>query len=56
MKEKVGDEEAVRRVYLLALCRPPTEAEAKKFKALLSEAADKGRAVVRPWKTSSGLC
>ena len=43
LKEKVGDEEAVRRIYLLALSRPPTEAEAKKFKALLAEAAqDKG--------------
>ena len=39
LKEKVGDEEAVRRVYLLALSRPPTEAELKKFKALLAEAA-----------------
>jgi len=36
---KVGDEEAVRRVYLLALSRPPTDAELKKFKDELTESA-----------------
>jgi hypothetical protein len=39
---KVGDEEAVRRLYLLALSRPPTDAEVSKFKALLAEAAKDG--------------
>ncbi len=43
VRDKVGDEEAVRRVFLLALGRPPTDAERKKFTALLAEAAkDKG--------------
>jgi hypothetical protein len=40
LKEKVDDEEAVRRLYLLALSREPTAAERKKFKALLAEAAE----------------
>jgi hypothetical protein len=40
LTEKVGDEEALRRVYLLALSRPPTDAELKKFRALLAEAAE----------------
>src|SRR5262249_60217945 len=35
---KVGDEEAVRRIYLLALSRPPTDAEMNKFKEELAEA------------------
>jgi hypothetical protein len=43
LRDKVTDEEAVRRVYLLALSRAPTVAEMTKFKALLAEAAqDKG--------------
>lgn len=37
--DKVGDEEAVRRAYLLALSRSPTEAELKKFRELMAEAA-----------------
>jgi hypothetical protein len=42
LNDKVTDEEAVRRVYLLALCREPSEAERAKFKGLLAEAgADK---------------
>jgi hypothetical protein len=40
--EKLGDEEAVRRLYLLALSRTPTEAEARKFKELMDEAAREG--------------
>jgi hypothetical protein len=42
LQEKVGDEEAARRLFLLALCREPTDAEMKKFKTLMNEAsADK---------------
>lgn len=41
LNEKIGDDEAVQRLYRLALCREPTEAERKKFTALLAEAADK---------------
>ena len=44
---KVGDEEAVRRIYLLALSRPPSDAELSKFKALLAEAAKDGTATRR---------
>ena len=36
--EKVGDDEAVRRVFLRALCREPTAAERTKFEGLLAEA------------------
>jgi hypothetical protein len=36
--EKVGDEEAVRRLYLLALSREPSATELKKFTALMGEA------------------
>src|SRR5262249_17485251 len=39
---KVTDEEAVRRIYLLALSRPPAEAKGGKFRALLAEAARDG--------------
>jgi hypothetical protein len=35
----ISDEEAVRRLYLLALCREPTAAEMAKLQALLAEAA-----------------
>jgi hypothetical protein len=45
--EKVGDEDAVRRLYLLALCREPSAAEMKKFKALLAEAAADSQATRR---------
>jgi hypothetical protein len=38
-KEKLGDEEAVQRVFMVALCREPTAAERKKFGELLAEAA-----------------
>jgi hypothetical protein len=34
---KVGDADAVERVFQLALCRPPTEAERKRFLAILAE-------------------
>jgi hypothetical protein len=39
----VSDGEAVRRLYLLALCREPTAAETAKFRALLAEAAADGK-------------
>jgi hypothetical protein len=39
VKEKVSDEEALRRVYLLALCRPPSAAERQRFAALMAETA-----------------
>ncbi len=38
LAEKVGDEEAIRRVFLLGLCRQPSPAEAKHFQVLLAEA------------------
>jgi hypothetical protein len=38
-KEKVSDEVAVRRLYLLALCREPTVNEWDRFKGLLADAA-----------------
>jgi hypothetical protein len=47
LTEKIGDEEAVRRVYLLALSREPTAAEMTKFKALLAEAASDTKATRR---------
>jgi hypothetical protein len=39
VKDKISDDEAVRRLFVLALCRPPTAAEREKFSALLKEAA-----------------
>jgi hypothetical protein len=39
MKEKTGDEEAVRRVFELALCRPPTADEQADFLKIMNEAA-----------------
>ncbi|HZT82914.1 MAG TPA: DUF1553 domain-containing protein [Gemmataceae bacterium] len=39
VQEKVSDEEAVRRLFLLALCREPTAGERARFKELLAEAA-----------------
>jgi hypothetical protein len=38
LTEKVSDEEAIRRIYQLALCREPTVGEKKKFLDLLAEA------------------
>jgi hypothetical protein len=37
--EKIGDEEAIGRIFLLALCREPTPAEKQKMLALLADAA-----------------
>jgi hypothetical protein len=42
-QEKVGDEDAVRRVFLLALSREPTGEESQKFKGLMAEAAQDGK-------------
>ncbi len=39
LKEKVSDAEAVRRVFLLALARDPTDAELKRFTGLMAEGA-----------------
>ncbi len=39
LKDKITDEEAVQRLFLLALCREPTTAERERFLALLKEAA-----------------
>src|SRR5262249_40046393 len=42
LDEKIGDDEAIRRLFALALCREPSAAELKKFKTLMAEAsADK---------------
>jgi hypothetical protein len=43
LKEKVSDDDAVRRVFLMALSREPTAPEMKKFKDLLSEATKDGQ-------------
>ncbi len=37
LNEKVGNEEAVKRLYLLALCREPTAEELKKFTGLMAQ-------------------
>ena len=47
LKENVADDEAVRRVYGLALSREPTAAEAKKFHDLLADAAADGKTTRR---------
>ena len=39
LNEKVSDEEAIRRLFFLSLCRQPTDHELSKFKTLMSEAA-----------------
>jgi hypothetical protein len=38
LNEKVGDEDAVKRLYVMALCREPTVEELKKFTALMADA------------------
>jgi hypothetical protein len=47
LAEKVSDDEAVRRLYLQALCREPTGGERGKFTALLAEAAADGKTTRR---------
>jgi hypothetical protein len=39
LNEKIGDEEAIGRLFFLALCRRPTDHELSKFKKLMEEAA-----------------
>jgi hypothetical protein len=39
LKDKITDEEAVRQLFLMALCREPTAAERERFLGLLKEAA-----------------
>ncbi|MBY0524096.1 MAG: DUF1553 domain-containing protein [Gemmataceae bacterium] len=39
VQEKIGNEEAVRRLYLMAFCREPSAPELKKFTDLMAEAA-----------------
>jgi hypothetical protein len=39
VQEKIGDEEAIRRVFLLALSREPSANERDKFRSLMAEAA-----------------
>ena len=57
LKENVSDDEAVRRLYVLALSREPTPAEAKKFHDLLAESAADGKTTRRRrWRTCSGRC
>jgi hypothetical protein len=41
--EGVSDEEAVRRVYLMALCREPTQTEKVKVLGIMREAAKDGQ-------------
>lgn len=43
VKEKVSDDEAIRRVFLLALSRTPNEAEMTRFRKLMTEDAQAGR-------------
>jgi Protein of unknown function (DUF1553)/Protein of unknown function (DUF1549) len=47
IKEKVSDDQAVRRLYLSALSREPGPAEAKKFHDLLADAAADGKTTRR---------
>jgi Protein of unknown function (DUF1553)/Protein of unknown function (DUF1549) len=42
VQEKIGDEEAVRRLYRLALCREPTATELGKFTDLMKESSAQG--------------
>jgi hypothetical protein len=44
LNEKIGDEEAIRRTFLLALSRPPTDGELKKFKDLMVAASREEKA------------
>src|SRR5262245_30932704 len=39
LKEKIGDEEAVRRLFLLSLCREPTKQENERFTRIMAEAS-----------------
>jgi hypothetical protein len=39
LKEKINDQDAIQRVFMLALCRPPSATEQERFAKLMSEAA-----------------
>src|SRR5262249_62392104 len=39
LQEKISDDEAVRRIFILALCRAPSEQEMGRFRKLMAEAA-----------------
>ena len=39
LQEKLSDDEAIRRVFLLALCREPSKQESARFRKLMDEAA-----------------
>ena len=47
LTEKIGDQEAIRRLYVLALCREPTPEERKHFTLMLAEAAGDNRTTRR---------
>jgi hypothetical protein len=47
LRDKITDEEAIRRLFVLALCREPTESEQKKLLALLAESAADGKTTRR---------
>jgi hypothetical protein len=37
LKEKISDDEAIRRVFMLALCRAPSDAESARFRKLMAD-------------------
>jgi hypothetical protein len=39
LQEKIGDEEAIRRIFILALCREPSKQESARFRKIMAEAA-----------------
>src|SRR6185295_14383848 len=41
MKEKISDEEAIGRAFLMALSRPPTDQERRRLLALMGESANR---------------
>jgi hypothetical protein len=47
MQEKISDEEAIRRVFLLALSRSPTAGERTRFAGLMAEAGKDGQTTRR---------
>src|SRR5438105_15551022 len=47
LTEKISDDEAIRRTFLLALSRPPADGEMKKFKELMAAAGREEKATRR---------
>jgi Protein of unknown function (DUF1553)/Protein of unknown function (DUF1549) len=43
LSEKISDDEAISRVFILALCRPPSEKERGRFRKLMTEDPQAGR-------------